>query len=61
MKNEVSHSECPNCEYSNVCFTLLKFLHRFFRVCKQGRKATVRVKAKDQRTLPEVIDKDLIS
>lgn len=54
MKTEQTHTDCQTCDYTGVCFTLLKLSHMIFKNCKQGRKSAVRVKAKDQVTLDEV-------
>ncbi len=54
MKTEPCHDNCLSCEYRAVCSPLLKFLHRIMKVCKQGRKAAVRIKCKDQVTLDEI-------
>lgn len=51
---KVTHKDCLTCEYRDDCFPLLRMWHRLTGRCAQGRKAPVRVKAKDQKTLDEV-------
>lgn len=45
--------ECSICEYESGCFRPLKFLHRLFRICQQGRiRRGMRQTARDQARLP---------
>lgn len=56
-KNNVSHTVCNTCEYRTECFPLLRLWHIITHLCRQGRKAPIRVRAKDQVTLDQVIPK----
>jgi hypothetical protein len=45
--------DCTLCEYEDTCFRPLKFLHRLFRICQQGRiRRGMRQTARDQARLP---------
>ena len=37
-KERINLNVCCQCEYEDVCFPILKFIHRYKAICKQGRK-----------------------